>query len=330
MGIKLLISLFFAFIVLGCDTNSKSKKFEIIRKHYNIKIAVDLSNRITNPSYKCSISDIDIVNSILNLIYPTITNYQRKINQYDKYELDFINKKHINDYSVNTQNCVIDLAKFKNNQLLRNEYLGVFKSTSQFKTEKLNFLNEFTKLIQAVNANNDHGSDLFTYLQNLTEQDIITKELVVEDENEKLINKTENIIIILTDGYIETSNINDNNKMSKDLSFDKINSFRNDFIANGHGENIDVFFKNNKYGIIPTKNALLANTKILVMQLFDRNATSGKNKYEPSDMEIIKLFWTDWLLRSGVKQENFKLIQNTETTSPIKAEQIICSFLGII
>jgi hypothetical protein len=142
-----------------------------------------------------------------------------------------------------------------------------------------------------------------------------------------------NEIILLTDGYLEASEVNDSNKLSKDLSEAKIGAFREEFNKariESPNLNLEEYFKRNGWGITPLSNKLLKNdVKILVMQLFDRGATNGKNINFPSDLEIIKLFWNDWMIKSGIKKENFKLLSTYEVTNSNQIEKIYQDFLRL-
>ena len=76
------------------------------------------------------------------------------------------------------------------------------------------------------------------------------------------------------------------------------------------------FFKDRGYGITPVDNPLLSEVEILVLELDDRSKNANGNaSSEISDDDIIKLFWTDWLKKSGVKK--FELHSTASSTSDI-------------
>ena len=317
-------------ILFGCDCGNHKEFTTIVRRHFNVKVVPDLSNRIVNKNY-IQPDDL-IVQQFADLIYPDIINNDSKINQYDVFTLDFINKKHINEYNVNP--VIIDLKQFKNEQIKRNEYLGVFKDTSEFKKDRFLLVNTVKELSEKINKNNDHGADIYAYFKELNDIQIDTSTVDIVDTDSKDIihNTNDNVIILLTDGYIETGVINDDQKMSSSLSADKIAKFRKDYISNGKPKGISLndFFNQNGYGITPIKNSLLKNVRVLVLQLFDRGKTSAGNRNsEPTDIDIIKLFWNDWLIKSGVNQENIGLYTCYDTYDAVSTNDILKKFLKV-
>jgi hypothetical protein len=173
----------------------------------------------------------------------------------------------------------------------RIKYLGGFKAESEYKKDESRLLNQFQDLQLRLNSSNDHGSDIYSYFQNLNNLDLdfsVEKGSINGELNIK--SRKINEIVLLTDGYLEASAVNDNNKMSKDLSEAKINNFRKEYNkarAISPKLTIEDFFTKEGWGITPLTNKLLKkDVKILVMQLFDRGATSGKNKNFPSDLEF--------------------------------------------
>ena len=299
----------------------------IIRKHFNVIVVPDLSNRISN---NCFIKpDEFLVEQFIKLLYPDIINYKRSVNQYDVYRLDFINKQQIAAYQSHT--VTIDLKHFNNEQVKRNEYLGIFESTSNFKKDTFQFVETIRDLHKKVLNSRPFGADVYDYLERLNSNQIYKDVDSITDNvhREKIINYYENIVIILTDGYIETGKINDP-KLS--LSEKRIDNFRTEYLSDTHNLTPDSFYKVNraKYAIKPINNKLLAHSKIVVLQLWDRGFTSGQNKHEKlSDLKIIKLFWNDWLLNSGVKQDNILLYSSDETIDEQSTKDVFKKVFGL-
>jgi hypothetical protein len=62
------------------------------------------------------------------------------------------------------------------------------------------------------------------------------------------------------------------------------------------------------------------------LELYDRSLTkAGAASIHPTDMEIIKLFWSDWLQRSGVRRFEFHPIAGSKD----EVEKMILNFLEI-
>jgi len=72
-------------------------------------------------------------------------------------------------------------------------------------------------------------------------------------------------------------------------------------------------------------NPLLKNLDILVLELYDRTETNVGASIHPTDLEIMKLIWGDWLKTSGVKR--FELYP--KFSSKAEAEKVIFKFLGV-
>jgi hypothetical protein len=311
-------------MVAGCNSNDKPTA--ITTSDFNIKVTPDLSNRIINKNYIKP--DEFIIQQFIDLLYPDIINDDKKINQYDVFTLDFISKM---DIKGEIKPVTIDLKRFGKDQQKRNEYIGYKNDTSGFEKDKLLFVNTASEQAKEVNTNNDHGADIYEYLKDLNSIEIDTSsQEIVGTDGQVIHNITKNVIILLTDGYIETSTGNNNAKMSNSLSENKIQSFRKDYLKNGKGMTVREFFRKNGYGITPINNDFLKQTRILVLQLFDRGETAGGNKNGSlTDLEIIKLFWKDWFIESGLKPENIGLYSCYETYDELSTKTVLKSFLQI-
>ena len=65
------------------------------------------------------------------------------------------------------------------------------------------------------------------------------------------------------------------------------------------------------------ENELLKEVEILVLEIDDRSLNeSGNSTKEISDYKIIKIFWEDWLTKSGVKR--FELFTKASTKSEVQ------------
>ncbi len=297
--------------------------------HYNITIAPDLSNRISQNTHPKPLDDIEIIDTLLNLI-PDILHFgQRQTGQNDSYTFAFVNKGLIKKYDVNQDNLCIDFSKFEN-QRQRIEFVTNNKEYTN--TGLDNAIKLFKEEVSSIyeNAVSDpFGADIWSYLQRDIDQFTVkAAEEPFEFNHEFFQNTYVNTLILFTDGYIECGlPINSTAKYSKNQSYDlgkqRIDRFRNAFRKSGMGD-MKRFFHENDYGIIPLTNQYLKNLNILVIEMYDRSLTeSGNAKIHPTDAEIMELFWTDWFEKSNVKYFEF------HQTFPDmrKAEGTIVSFL---
>jgi len=311
------------FIVLAAFTSCKSNKKtavesgtkQFVTDHYNITISSDLSNRLNPKLYPKAVSDAEIASIVGMAIYPRILTHKRSMNQLDQFRIDFINKKQIAEYKVNTKLLEIDFSKFPT-QHERIEYL---KNT--FQGEERKFEGEFNR-IQGAAIKKPFGSDIWTYLQQgvngfLVNQDKTTSKI----GNNSFENRYKNVLILLTDGYIEAGILN----KDFDLSGKKINNFRAQFLKSGDKDILTFYKRNPQFKIHPLNNPLLKNLEVLVLELYDRTETNMGASVHPTDLEIMKLIWGDWLKSSGVKK--FELYP--KFSSKGEAEKVIFKFLGV-
>jgi hypothetical protein len=110
-------------------------------------------------------------------------------------------------------------------------------------------------------------------------------------------------MVLMTDGYIEAGIYN----KGYDLSAKKIEDFRNAFLKSKDGDMASFLSKNNKYKIKPAKNPYLKTLEVIVIEMYDRSLSkTGAATKHPTDMEIMRLIWTDWMKSSGVKRVELK------------------------
>jgi len=317
--IKYMLLLVATGILASC-TQGKGSKSETTSKiytsdHYNITISSDLSNRLSPKLYPKAVSDADIVGIVGMNIYPRILTHKRSLNQLDQFRIDFINKKQINAYSVNTKLLEIDFSKFES----QSERIKYLKTT--FQGDERKFEGEFYRIHDAA-IKHPFGSDIWTYLQLGVDGFIVNKEKTTSKIGINTFeNRYKNVLILLTDGYIEAGIFGKN----YDLSGKKINEFRIQFLKSGD-KDIETFYKKNqRYKIHPLANPLLKDLEVLVLELYDRTETNSGASVHPTDLEIMRLIWGDWLKTSGVKK--FGLYP--KFSSKAEAEKIIFKFLGV-
>jgi hypothetical protein len=307
-----LISLF------SCPINPPAKT---TITHFNITFAPDLSNRVDPNLYKRPLNDVDILKIVTNDLYPSILRYRRSENQKDKLLIDLVNKGLINQYQINTDKLLIDFGRFKN-QNERINYIMERGVQRTLKKDAVEMVNEFNR-VNTKAASQNFGADIWTYFnQGIDERIVLKPETFPGDQGETYVNNYRNILILTTDGYIEAGIFN----KGFDLSKKKIDAFRNAYLLSGETDLNTFFKKNNQLHIRPVHNEALKNLEVLVMELYDRSLSkTGSATIQPTDMEIMKLFWADWLQASKVKRFELHTIANSKA----EAEKVVLNFLGI-
>jgi hypothetical protein len=292
--------------------------------HHNIVLALDLSNRLVSPNRP--LSDDQIVEAYLNSFFETIIRCDnRKQNQKDRIMLKIINQGLASQYGVNLERLNIDLAEFQSDQFARIEYIK-----NRSKRKKDNDLKAFTQEVSKaieVAKQKSNGCDVWKFLN----EDCTAVELRKEDKLSKIYGKTvlqsyQNTIVIFTDGYMEAGNYGSNNCLGNKcyyLSHNVVNNFREQFKKSGTTD-LEGFFYDNEYGIVPLENELIAGSKVLVIECDDRSLTSaGNTTVRPTDREILELFWTDWINQAGAEIQ-FEPFFETLT----EAREVFESFIG--
>lgn len=308
----------------GCTSDTASEVQEekekqenaIIIYHYNITFAADLSNRLNTKLYPKPVTDTSIVNIVIDNIYPRILKNKRSMNQLDQFRIDFINKKQISAYDVKTNDLEIDFKRFRNKQSERISYLR-----TDFNKDAIAFKNEYQRINEQAILQ-PYGSDIWTYLNEGINNNIIdtTKSLTSFDDN-YFLNKQKNVLILFTDGYIEAG-IYDQNF---DLSSNKIKKFREEFLKSGSSD-LNKFYKDHPvFKIKSTNNPLLKNLNVLVLEMYDRTESNQGATVHPTDIEIMRIFWKDWLTRSGVNEVEL----HPKFSNKAEAEKVVMKFLGV-
>jgi hypothetical protein len=329
---RFVLSFLLGLALASCTSNSESlnehKDGETIDlTHYNIVFAPDLSNRIDRKMHPRPLNDQQIVHAVLNNIYPTILNHQRSDNQLDKFSVSLVNKKLVNEYDIKKSLLSIDFSQFKN-QKERIDYIKG-RSPETMEADIQNFEQEFGR-IHEVATKNTFGADVWSYLNAGVDN------LVVQAEKDPIIfngttyrNQYRNVLILLTDGYIEAGIYDNKGCPEKNqcyyLSGDRVKQFREAFKKSGERD-MQAFFEKNNYGIVPVNNPYLEDVEILVLEMYDRSLSKGGSAtVHPTDTEILKLFWSDWLEKSKVKRYELRPLMTTEE----EVEQVVMNFIGV-
>jgi hypothetical protein len=287
------------------------KSREIV--HYNVVFAPDLSNRLNPSIYPKAVNDADIVEGVLKNIWPVL-RLRRSEGQLDHYSVDFINKGLISMYKVNPESLNIDFQRF-DRQSDRINYI-MSRGVSQTLPKDISaFMSEYRK-INSKAAKSNNGADIWSYFQSGINERIVLPSL----SKGNVIHRFRNIMIMLTDGYIEAGIYN----KGFDLSASKVADFRKAFLKSKEGSMESFLSKNARFKIAAARNPFLKNLEVIVVEMYDRSLSkSGAATSHPTDMEIMKVIWTDWLRSSGVKRFELK----AAASSQAEAVKYIMNFI---
>lgn len=303
-----------------------SNKKKIVKENLNIIITPDLSSRVLSKVWPKPVHDVAMIRSVFNSYYPDLYGYDNRVNgQKDFLNLTFTNKKILTDYHF-TEATKIDVYKKEANNRL---YLKTFdETTPEFELEREKIINNLSEVYQKAEIE-PAGADIFSFLKTgitgVIKQDVLGQKV----QNYVIDTKYRNIVVLFTDGYVEAGLYGKENCIENKcyyLSYQNIHKFRKDFKKNAKGKDLKTFFDQNGYGIVPVENEQLKNVELYVCELYDRslNKKTGSQTVIPNDMDIIKLFWTDWLTKSGVKKFQLK-----ETAGTVEEFQTgLMSFIG--
>ncbi|NQX40692.1 hypothetical protein SAMN05421820_10496 [Pedobacter steynii] len=284
---------------------------------FNLIFAPDLSNRLNPKLYPKAVSDADIVQGVLGRVWPDILRIKREEGQLDHYSVDFINKGLIGLYKINTDALAIDFQRFERRQSDRIDYIKARNKTGPtLKTDTVAFIAEYKKFNNKAAISNN-GADIWTYFQSGIDDRIV---LPTVSTGGKLKHKFRNVMVLMTDGYIEAGIYG----KGYDLSAAKVTDFRNAFLKSNSDDMHAFLSKNPKFKIKPAKNPFLKDLEVIVMEMYDRSLSkTGAARKHPTDMEIMKLIWTDWMRSSGVKRFELKSTASNKT----EAVKYIIDFL---
>ncbi|MHA6727099.1 hypothetical protein ACX3PU_03445 [Chryseobacterium sp. A301] len=314
-------SILYLVILIVCTSCSKKQLIQPISTNdttqisdFNIIIAPDLSNRINPAVHPKPVNDTLIIAELVDNIQNILLINHRQLNQEDSYKFDFINRGVLNQNLVNPNLLFIDFSKFKGQPGDLVDYVRKYLKTD---------VTSFKRSVGEVYNNaleNPSGSDIWNYINesislSLSEQSISD----ITPENNPpgdpiLIKKKENVLILITDGYIE--NINSMPKYT--FNQRNIQEIRENYRESGLQDLESFILSNPDYHLKPTKNTL-AGVNVLVLELYDRSLdVNGVAKFHPTDYQIMKVVWEKWLKDSGAKNVKLApLVTKKEEVFPI-------------
>lgn len=311
---KQLTSNFIVLLTVFLLSNCRKKEDTSISKiyDYNVLIVPDLSNRINTEIHPKPLHDTVLINNIADNIENLLKVKNRQMNQLDIYKVDIINRGILNQNIADPQKLEINFRKFKNDQRESSDY-----KRDHLKADILLFKNNLSKLY-AHSLQNSSGSDVWNYFNQTVSNALINQPdaQVAIGDNEYIIKGTKNIIILFTDGYIESVN----NASGYALDQKSIKKIRDSYLKSG-ADNLEKFIQSKPEYHIKKTSVSLQNTSVIVFEMTDRSLDkNGASTIQPTDFEIMKILWSQWLVASGAsKVEIFPAFsQKTEAYNALK------------
>lgn len=299
------------FFCLACSDDDSTPVLpeEVVHTHYNILFASDLSNRINTSIYPRPLDDTRILGSLLNMIHPTILQHKRTVQQKDKFQVLFTNPRLMHHFDHQLERLKIDFGRFEHRQAERIAYINGEQARS-LDGDKSAFLESFTQIYDQ-SVQGTHGADLWSFFQNGISDIHIEHQLPDTKTGHGAVCKNEfkNVLVLMTDGYLEAGMYGQKHCQKGHcpfLDYKRIDSFRKAFKESGQTD-MKAFLQSSDFGITPVQNDQLQYLDVLVMEMYDRSKDgAGNATIHPSDYEITKVFWEDWLESSGVKRYDIR------------------------
>lgn len=309
-------------------TNDVAKVVETTQKeipHYNIVIVPDLSNRLDKKLYPRQLDDSSVYNVVLKLIPSLIKDHGKLAMQKDKFSLRLINSLNVPDFNVMQPKLTIDFGKFETKQVERIDYINN-KGVKTINGDITEFKATAKKLYDEASTKG-YTADIWGFFNQTLDGNYFKLSNPIENPNAKAKDVSKNILILVTDGYLDIKNQKESDckdKICKWLTAERIDEFRTYYNEKGKGKELIEVFKNSGFGLTPVVNENLSNIEILMLEVYDRSKDKGgRITKQPSDFEILKLFWNDFFEKSGAKR--FEIRETCSSEADL--ETILNSFI---
>lgn len=257
----------------------------------NLIIVPDLSTRIAD-----TLNDPEQIKNdttLLNFIWNCfVAKTKLKSNTKDRLILDVTDEyQAAGQFHTIANNLIFDLAQHKG------------KSNRLFFDQKGNQFNDNVKRLYDLAKQKTLGADYYYYFNNLLSKYI---------QKPTLFDNYRNVLIILTDGYLEAQNKKRTGIAfyTGSLSERKITCSK---MRSSKSVNVATDIKP-----IPDCTTHFTDLEVLVLEIKERHTTSPQEPFDsgtPCDFEILKSMWTNWFKQIGIKNanDNFFLRQNVST-----------------
>ncbi|MFD2902545.1 hypothetical protein [Sphingobacterium anhuiense] len=303
MNIKHILPLVVLPFLVACSGGDKTAKKEVMIKDYNIIIAPDLSNRINMMKYPKPLHDTLLIREVIDHADDLLKLNDRSSGQSDIYKIDFINRGILNSSSFDPKKMTIDFSQFGSKQLDRSNYIR-----KELNSDKQEFADEVNRVYD-YSLQNQTGADVWNYFNETIKTSLVdvSPQFLNETTNAIVNKKNTNVVLLLTDGYIESANQGKGYKLGPEM----IEKIRKAFNASGKSELQEFIAQDSSYAINKT-NFNLKDANIFIAEMVDRSLDKyGVSKVQPTDFQIIKVIWEKWLKDSGAS--NVKVIQAVNT-----------------
>ena len=272
------ISILF-LLLLSCNSSQKanteiSNNDKKIIRHNNIVIVPDLSNRIDDSLYPRQLKDSDIINVTVSLFPDLIKSYNRLSMQKDKISLKLLNPLDVPNFNELEPNVTIDLGAFGTKQFERIDFINNKKDISLKKS--IDSFLKTSKTIYDTAKTKGYTADLWGFFNQTLDEYYFTLTNPINSPKAK--DTSRNILILLTDGYIE---INTQSKQScpekkcRLLNYYQIEKFRDELNKDNNQSNAKAFFSKSGYGIVPVQNENLKDVEVLMLEVYDRSKSES-------------------------------------------------------
>lgn len=303
MNIKHILPLVVLPFLVACSGGDKTAKKEVMIKDYNIIIAPDLSNRINMMKYPKPLHDTLLIREVIDHADDLLKLNDRSSGQSDIYKIDFINRGILNSSTFDPKKMTIDFSQFGSKQLDRSNYIR-----KELNSDKQEFADEVNRVYD-YSLQNQTGADVWNYFNETIKTSLVdvSPQFLNETTNAIVNKKNTNVVLLLTDGYIESANQGKGYKLGPEM----IEKIRKAFNASGKSELQEFIAQDSSYAINKT-NFNLKDANIFIAEMVDRSLDKyGVSKVQPTDFQIIKVIWEKWLKDSGAS--NVKVIQAVNT-----------------
>lgn len=330
---NLLFCTFWILTLCSCEPDERQAEPVqdklVVVEHYNIIVAIDLTNRIDRNK---PINDSELVKRLLYLFKSEIIRSGgRDQNQLDRVFIQLINGPELlQSFNLKFEKSDIDLNKYTSQAERRDFLFGSAEEESAYQNKADSIVMQLQNCLNTLKGKSNRGADLWAYFENVLGSYQIKRDTVNGSyRNTRIANVFRNKLIVITDGYIETSNhqCQARERVCYDLKKYHIDAFRQNYneVKATSKISINQFFTDKGYAIYPVTNPALTDLDILVLECDDRSVnTAGSASMQPSDFRIIELFWKDWLLKAGAKRVVVKeKVKNIE-----EFDHILKKFVG--
>lgn len=270
-------------------------------KHLSITVVPDLSNRINPGIYRHAVTDQQVLEALVDHFRKVPAYYRRTMNQKDRLQVRMINAKLEPFWGPLKEQMQLDLGAFGTKQGERIKYING-TAAKNLASDQQAFKEAYGQLYANV-GKNYVGADLWGFFDQNLDASFFGLSNPLNTPEVKDISR--NVLILLTDGYLETkasamtvaSCEGDLCRYFSSRQLDKLRKYMKD---NGLSD-VKQAVAQSGIGILPVDNQALKGAEVLVLQVYDRSKDrrTGTLTKHPSDFKLLQAVWEDFLLKSG-------------------------------